>query len=346
MSPSAITPLDSEKVVLVRVAHVYYTHAGFEREHQFLTDFGFTEVSRLNVGKSNETIYYRGYGTEPWLYCSRKGEEDAFGGAAFVVESRKDLELATRVIPTASEIWEMKDAPGGGECVTVKDPVDGFEVHLVYGQVQREAEEHHEPRAFNYVGAFSHTSDDERRRLIRDRFSANREASSGQQIPTHGKRSAPANLAHRLIHLTVTPSIGPSLVHKLGHFGLCVTDFAKTFNFWTSHFNLKPSDLLHDPEGRDITSFLHLDRGLDFVDHHCFFFFQGPKTHVHHSSFEVFDFDTQVLGHDWLMKKGYENCWGVGRHILGSQIFDYWYVLPAPGDSPRGFCTQWLTLGV
>ena len=166
MSPSAITPLaspgDSEKVVLVRIAHVYYTHAGFEREHQFLTDFGFTEVSRLNVGKSNETIYYRGYGTEPWLYCSTKGEEDAFGGAAFVVESRKDLELATRAIPTASEIWEMKDAPGGGECVTVKDPVDGFKVHLVYGQVQREAEEQHEQRVFNYVGAFSHTSDEER----------------------------------------------------------------------------------------------------------------------------------------------------------------------------------------
>ncbi len=165
MSPSAITPPaspgDSEKVVLVRIAHVYYTHAGFEREHQFLTDFGFTEVSRVNVGKPNETIYYRGYGTEPWVYCAKKGEEDAFGGAAFIVESRKDLELATRVIPTASEIWEMKDAPGGGECVTVKDPVDGFELHLVYGQVQRELEEQHEQRVFNYVGPVSDTSVDE-----------------------------------------------------------------------------------------------------------------------------------------------------------------------------------------
>ena len=157
MSPSAITPpaspddSETEKVNLLRIAHVYYTHAGFEREHQFLKDFGFTEVSRVNVGKPNERIFYRGYGTEPFLYCSTKGEEDAFGGTAFVVESRKDLELATRVIPTASEIWEMKDAPGGGECVTVKDPVDGFMVHLVYGQVQRELEEQHEQRVFNFV---------------------------------------------------------------------------------------------------------------------------------------------------------------------------------------------------
>ena len=157
MSPSATAPVaasgDSEKVNLVRLAHVYYTHAGFEREHHFLTDFGFTEVSRLNEGKPNETIYYRGYGSEPFLYCSTKGEEDAFGGGAFVVESRKDLELATRVIPTASQIWEMKDAPGGGECVTVKDPVDGFLVHLVHGQTQRKMEEQHEQKEFNFVGA-------------------------------------------------------------------------------------------------------------------------------------------------------------------------------------------------
>lgn len=46
---------------------------------------------------------------------------------------------------------------------------------------------------------------------------------------------------------------------------------------------------------------------------------------MHHSSFETHDFDAQVLGHDWLRHKGYENCWGVGRHIMGSQIFDYWF---------------------
>lgn len=50
----------------------------------------------------------------------------------------------------------------------------------------------------------------------------------------------------------------------------------------------------------------------------------GPKFHVHHSSFEVHDFDAQALGHQWLKKEGYELAWGVGRHVLGSQIFDYW----------------------
>lgn len=53
-------------------------------------------------------------------------------------------------------------------------------------------------------------------------------------------------------------------------------------------------------------------------------FWTGPKFHVHHSSFEVHDMDIQALGHQWLKNKGYELEWGVGRHVLGSQIFDYW----------------------
>ena len=31
-----------------------------------------------------------------------------------------------------------------------------------------------------------------------------------------------------------------------------------------------------------------------------------------------------MCGHDWLKEKGRRHEWGVGRHILGSQIFDYW----------------------
>lgn len=37
------------------------------------------------------------------------------------------------------------------------------------------------------------------------------------------------------------------------------------------------------------------------------------------------DFDIQSLGHQWLRDKGYDLVWGVGRHVLGSQIFDYWW---------------------
>jgi hypothetical protein len=45
---------------------------------------------------------------------------------------------------------------------------------------------------------------------------------------------------------------------------------------------------------------------------------------MHHFSFEVNDFDTQLIGHEYMLGKGYKAVWGVGRHILKSQIFDYW----------------------
>ncbi|MNN19124.1 hypothetical protein D3C81_1323540 [compost metagenome] len=41
-------------------------------------------------------------------------------------------------------------------------------------------------------------------------------------------------------------------------------------------------------------------------------------------SYEVQDFDAQCLGHAWMTQQGWSPFWGVGRHVLGSQIFDYW----------------------
>jgi len=50
-------------------------------------------------------------------------------------------------------------------------------------------------------------------------------------------------------------------------------------------------------EKLEVALFAHIDRGDDFVDHHSFFMSRNPVAHVHHASFEVHDFDTQLLGH-------------------------------------------------
>lgn len=118
------------KINLKRIAHVYYTHANLEKAHEFLLDFGLSVTQQ-----SADEIYYRGYGTETFVYCGRRGAEDTFGGAAFVVDSMEDLELATKKIPEASKIYKS-NAPGGGKCVTFHDPIAGREWpwHLVYSQ--------------------------------------------------------------------------------------------------------------------------------------------------------------------------------------------------------------------
>lgn len=130
-----------------------------------------------------------------------------------------------------------------------------------------------------------------------------------------------------------------TLESQLGHFGLNVDNFPAQMDWYTRHFNIIPSDILYipleelDPETnrpkrKEVALFAHIDRGRDLVDHHTMFLTTtapGIDRHVHHSSFEVHDFDTQALGHQWLAEKKYEPVWGVGRHILGSQIFDYWW---------------------
>lgn len=133
---------------------------------------------------------------------------------------------------------------------------------------------------------------------------------------------------------------------QLGHYGLCVTDFSKQLDWYTRNFNLVPTDFLFVPDAgaaprngasngaqkslpppgtRAVATFCHVDRGQTPVDHHSFFMTANATPHVHHCSFEIHDVDTQYLGHTWLAQKGYESVWGVGRHILGSQIFDYWW---------------------
>lgn len=85
-------------------------------------------------------IFFKGYGTESFIYreIQAKDGNRRFGGAAYEVETRAELEKAT-ILPNASAITRL-DAPGGGEFVTLLDTV-GHQVHLVYGQEKRVAED-------------------------------------------------------------------------------------------------------------------------------------------------------------------------------------------------------------
>jgi len=39
------------------------------------------------------------------------------------------------------------------------------------------------------------------------------------------------------------PLIAPAPIHKLGHFGMCVTDYSSAYDFYTTRFNFFPSDV-------------------------------------------------------------------------------------------------------
>jgi len=118
---------------------------------------------------------------------------------------------------------------------------------------------------------------------------------------------------------------GPAQVKRIGHCVLVVSDFAKSEAWYKSRFGFLDSDRVYlgDPE-KLISSFMRCDRGDEFVDHHTFLCVELGEPGFEHVAFEVEDFDAVMLGHDHLKEAGYEHHMGVGRHIAGSQIFDYW----------------------
>jgi catechol 2,3-dioxygenase-like lactoylglutathione lyase family enzyme len=120
---------------------------------------------------------------------------------------------------------------------------------------------------------------------------------------------------------------GPSQVKRVGHGVVMSTDISSTLKWYRETLGFLVSDDVYEGDKSNVIgSFNRLDRGDDYVDHHVFFCLAGPKNGLNHLSFEVRDFDDVMLGQEHLKAAGkYKHVWGVGRHVLGSQIYDYWY---------------------
>ncbi len=122
------------------------------------------------------------------------------------------------------------------------------------------------------------------------------------------------------------PAMEPAAVLRLGHVALVTPDFKPHSEWLQSRLGMKPSDVLFDgTQKNQLGGFFHCTGGDDWVDHHTIALFPAPVAAIHHCSFEVQDIDAQVLSNKYLLSKGRKPFWGVGRHILGSQVFDYWF---------------------
>ena len=135
-----------------------------------------------------------------------------------------------------------------------------------------------------------------------------------------------AATAKQRMNAPLRPQREPGRVLRLGHCVLKVRDHDAAVRWFTDRLGMMPSDYLCVPgdETRVIGTFLRCDRGAEFVDHHSLLVTQSDAPDVHHSSFEMQDLDAVMGAHDYLIARGYRLDCGVGRHLLGSQIFDYW----------------------
>jgi catechol 2,3-dioxygenase-like lactoylglutathione lyase family enzyme len=175
--------------------------------------------------------------------------------------------------------------PGGGSKVTVKDP-NGFVIDLVHG--------------------IAPVAPLPMRRPLRCNF--------GDEKQRYGDLQRVAK--------------GPAQVQRLGHALIFVDDVKATIAWYRGNFGFIPSDIIYEgAQDNGLGAFLRCDRGDQWTDHHTLGVFKRPPgipTKLHHASFEIQDFDAQFMGSEYLAGKNYKREWGIGRHLLGSQIFDYW----------------------
>nr|SBO90739.1 2,3-dihydroxybiphenyl 1,2-dioxygenase [Nonomuraea gerenzanensis] len=174
--------------------------------------------------------------------------------------------------------------PGGGQVVELRDP-SGFPVRVVHGTAELPA--------------------------------------------LSGQHPLPLNVgdARPRINATQRPAREPARVQRLGHVVLETRWFERALGWYLDTLGMIVSDFLFLDGQRDrgpTMAFVRCDRGGVPADHHTLAMHLGPGTGYVHSAYQVADLDAVAAGGEYLAGRGYRRVWGIGRHIQGSQIFDYW----------------------
>ncbi|WP_438490196.1 VOC family protein [Streptomyces sp. S186] len=173
---------------------------------------------------------------------------------------------------------------GGGQGVDLTDP-SGFPVRVVHGTEQLPAMPEQPPFPLNFGG-----------------------------------RRARTNATQR-------PPRAPARIQRLGHVVLETPRFTQALDWYLDTLGLIVSDFLFLDGQRDrgpTMAFIRCDQGSTPVDHHTLAMHLGPRTGYVHSAYQVTDLDAIAAGGQYLAERGYKRSWGIGRHIQGSQLFDYW----------------------
>ncbi|SRR6266446_734570 len=240
------------------------------------------------VHRTDRALYMRGAGTQPVIHISELRTDDYRPGIGLIAASPGELE---KIALTLGAAVEQNAEPGGGKIVRTTDPF-GFQVEIV-----------HRPPVEALPA----------RQIKPGNFGADRSRYGRFNAKQHFER-------------------GPSHVLRLGHVVLIVPSCNEAFDWYAQHFNFKISDSYHAPNdpARHMVVFARCGLGQRFTDHHTLAFVDSsafkelPERGFEHSAYEVLDWDDVALGHDFLTSAGHRHTFGIGRHIAGGMVFDYW----------------------
>ena len=128
----------------------------------------------------------------------------------------------------------------------------------------------------------------------------------------------------RRVNMPRPPVLGPAWVRRLGHVVLGRQEFARNVSWYLHTLGMIASDVELLPDlGEPIVAFMRFDRGDTPSDHHSIVVAAAPEDGYLHAAFETTDVDALGAGGEWLQHRGWVKSWGIGRHVLGSQLFCY-----------------------
>lgn len=268
----------------LKLAYVIFERSDLNQAEKFLTDFG------LRVAKHTaDALYLRDSSASPFCYIVRKASTSRFVGFGLQVDSVKDLQRLAN-LPGASNV-EAAPYPQGGSLVKLVDPAGHVVEAIVVEATIVEANADQQP----VTPILQCETVNSNRPSVVNRINATRRI-----------------------------QLQPPPITKLGHVVIEIPNFQETCAWYTRHFGFIPSDVQIIADGSPTVAFMRLDLGDTPTDHHTLGLVQGVTNGFNHCSFEVADVDAVAMGQRVLQQRRYDHAWGMGRHIFGSQIFDYW----------------------
>lgn len=142
------------------------------------------------------------------------------------------------------------------------------------------------------------------------------------RAPMHGSMNGLGDI--KRVNRTVRSPIEPALVGRLGHVVYQTDNFDVMSEWYMRHLGLIPTDVQYLEDGSPLVVFFRLDLGDKPADHHSFVMASALQPRYEHSAWEVVDLDALGQGQQVMRAGGHKHFWGIGRHLLGSQLFDYW----------------------
>ena len=329
------------------VAYVRFSVPDLDLYERWVEDFGLRVVHR-----DEETIYSRGISGDGFCHVAHRGPAK-FLGFAMAMKEEKDLQILSENIDGCSEVHDIPGIEGeisGGKRVSFIDPVCNLLIEAVHGREIEALPPTRERVEYNY-GDKRHYNRPVNK--LQD-TSGNREMDGRNTV-----HPGPPDVL-KIGHVVLSIPVGPH--HKMMSFmmetfGLLPSDSvyieapksAEGHSINPQMFGALqkagPSPLYEGTfaEGEaTFACFFRCDRGEIPTDHHAFFILslldsrmapdgQPINPQLSHASFEVANLDDVWRGHMQLKTKAeylderYEIAWGVGRHVLGSHIYDYWH---------------------